>query len=251
MELYFERGTRESPKGHALVYFRHRYNREEVLATYLITLPIKADMSKYIPPLFAAQMQGISPQELFGFAFPPVPERVESLSQLQHLAELRDDDLLDGGTVDSNDPMSLLHVVNELQQEYSHLWERSLEEQISAEPTTVSEVFYELMGERDRLSELSKMVGKLRFAAEGSDPGMVRETEEEILALGKYLPERYQIPRLLKVATIPAQLGSKLAELYLERCYKLFEEDYRRLQEVEGEIRQIEEGLGSSPDSSG
>ena len=70
MDLYFERGSRETPKGHALVYFRQRYNQDEIMATYIITLPIKVDVSKYIPPMFAAQIQGMNSQELSGFAFP-------------------------------------------------------------------------------------------------------------------------------------------------------------------------------------
>ena len=245
MDLQFERGKRETPKGHALVYFRHRYNPDEILATYLVTLPVKVDVSKYIPPMFAAQMQGIGSQELSGFAFPPLPEQVESLAQLRHLAETRDDDLIDGGTGDSGDPMELLQVVNELQQEYTRLYQQSLETQALPEASTVNELLYELMGDRDKLSELSKLMGKLRFAAEGSDSRLVKEAEDEILTLAKYLPERYQISRLVNVAEMPAAVGAMLAQLYLERCYKLHEEDYLRLQEVEVEIRRMEEGLES------
>ena len=79
MDLYFERGAKETPKGHALVYFRQKYDSETVLATYMIALPIKVDVSKYIPPMFASQMQGMASQDLSGFAFPPLPEKFESL----------------------------------------------------------------------------------------------------------------------------------------------------------------------------
>ncbi|MBF8267582.1 MAG: hypothetical protein HW388_1090 [Dehalococcoidia bacterium] len=245
MELYFERGAKETPKGHALVYFRQRYNPEEVSATYFIALPVRVDVSKYIPPMFAPQMRGMVSQELSGFAFPPMPEVVESLAQLQRLAETRDDDLIDGGTSDPSDPMELLQLVNELQQEYTRLWQESQEAQAPTEASTVNEFLYELMGERDRLGELSKLVGKLRFAAEGSDSRLVQEAREEILALARYLPERYRIPRLIKTAEMPAAAGGLLAQLYLERCYRLCEEDYRRLQEVEVEIQRMEEGLGT------
>ncbi|MBI2856402.1 MAG: hypothetical protein HYX93_06115 [Chloroflexi bacterium] len=245
MELYFEKGTRDAPKGHALLFFRQRYNQEEILATYLVTLPVSVDVAKYIPPMFASQMQGMTAQELSGFAFPPVPEHVEGLSQLRRLAEARDDDLLDGGTCDSSDPMQLLQLVNDMQQEYSRLYQGFLEAQAPVASSTVSDVLYDLMGERDKLGELSKLVGKLRFAAEGSDSHLVRETEEEIQTLGRYLPEHYRISRIIKTAEMPLPVGARLAQLYLERCYKLHEEDYRRVQEVEGEIKQIEEGLES------
>ncbi len=100
------------------------------------------------------------------------------------------------------------------------------------------------MGDRDRLGELSKLMGKLRFAADGSDVRLIGETQEEILTLSKFFPEHYRIARLANVAAMPASIGSLLAQLYLERCYKLYEEDYRRLQEVEGEISRMEENLG-------
>ena len=243
MDLHFERGAMEAPRGHALVYFRQRYDPESVLATYVIALPIKVDVSKYIPPMFANQMQGMLSQDLAGFAFPPLPESVEGLDHLRRLAEARDDDLIDGGVADSNDPMDLIQVVSDLQQEYSRLWERSLETRIPLEAPSVNELIYDMMGERDKLSELAKLVGKLRFAAEGSDQRLMKEAEDEISTLARYLPELYRIPNLVRATVIPASSAAILAQLYLERCYKLFEEDYRRLQEVEQEIQRLEENL--------
>lgn len=247
MDLFFERGSKDAPKGHALVYFRQRYNQDQIMATYIITLPVKVDVAKYIPPMFAAQLQGMNAQELSGFAFPPFPEKVDSLAEIQRLAEARDDDLIDGGTGDADNPLDMVQVVNDLQQEYTRLWQQSQEASrppaLSAEPS-VNELLYELMGETAKLSELSKLVGKLRFALEGSDPRLTKETEEEILALAKYLPENYRVSRILEVGGMASEKGSALAQLYLERCYKLYEEDYRRIQEVEEEIRRIEEETG-------
>jgi hypothetical protein len=243
LDLYFERGAAGAPKGHALVYFRQKYDPESVMATYIIALPIKVDVSKYIPPMFASQMQGMASQDLAGFAFPPLPENFESLDLLRHLAETRDDDLIDGGTGDSNDPMGLIQLVNDLQQEYSRLWEQSLETVALPEASTVNELIYEMMGEQDKLSELAKLVGKLRFASEGSDTSLMKETEDEISTLARYLPEHYWIPKLIQTTEMPAASAAILAQLYLERCYKLHEEDYRRLQEVEQEIQRLEESL--------
>ncbi|MDP6101914.1 MAG: hypothetical protein QF579_01195 [Dehalococcoidia bacterium] len=246
MDLYFERGAKETPKGHALAYFREKYDPESVLASYIIALPIKVDVSKYIPPMFANQMQGMASQDLSGFAFPPLPEKFESLERLRHLAETRDDDLIDGGTGDPNDPMELIQLVSEVQQEYSRLWEQSLETSVPIEaPATVNELLYELMGEQDKLSELAKLVGKLRFATEGSDQSLMKETEDEISTLARYLPEHYWISRLIQTTEMPAASAAILAQLYLERCYRLHEEDYLRLQEVEKEIRRLEENQES------
>jgi hypothetical protein len=141
--------------------------------------------------------------------------------------------------------MDLLELVNEIQQEYTGLWEKVLGTQLMPDATTVNELIYELMGERDKLNELSKLVGKLRFASEGSDLGLIKETEDEISALAKYLPDHYRISSLVHATEMTAASAAMLAQLYLERCYKLYEEDYRRLQDVEREIQQLEENSGT------
>jgi hypothetical protein len=104
----------------------------------------------------------------------------------------------------------------------------------------VNEVLFELMGERDRLAELAKLIGQLRFGVEGNDARQIQEAEDEIAILGRFLPERYQIDALLKSAKDPSRNGGDLAQLYLERCYKLADEDYTSLQDIEERIRVIE-----------
>ena len=246
MDLHFERGVKEIPKGHALVYFHEKYDSAVVLASYVIALPIKVDVTKYIPPMFAPQMQGMVSQDLSGFAFPPLPEKIESLDHIKHLAGIRDDDLIYGGTCDSSDPMELIQMLNDVQHEYSRLWEEAAAETpVLPETSTVNGVIYELMADRDKLGELSKLVGKLRFASEGSDPRLMKETEDEISTLARYLPEYYRIPRLIQTTEMSATSAAILAQLYLERCYKLYEEDYRKLREVEQEIERLEEDLES------
>ena len=243
MDLYFERGEMDTPKGHALVFFRRKFDPGTVLATYIIALPIKVDVTRYIPPMFAGKMQDMLTNDLAGFAFPPMPEKIDDLDHIRRMAEAREDDLIDGGSVDDSDPMELIQVVSEVQQEYSRLWERLMEARTPLPASSVNELIYELMGERDKLSELAKMVGKLRFAAEGTDSRMVREIEEEVATLARFLPEHYRIPLLVRATVTPTPAASVLAQLYLERCYKLLEEDYRRLQEVERDIQRLEEAM--------
>ena len=50
MDLIFQKGSKESPKGHALLYFTNKDNPSEIWATYIITLPIEVDIKKYMPP---------------------------------------------------------------------------------------------------------------------------------------------------------------------------------------------------------
>ena len=66
------------------------------------------------------------------------------------------------------------------------------------ELSTVNEVLFSLMSERDRLAELSKLVGKLRFAIEGNDRQNSAEIEDEIKVLSRYMQEQFYIPSLLQ-----------------------------------------------------
>ena len=54
-----------------MVFFRRKFDPDTTLATYVIALPIKVDVSKYIPPMFAGKMQDAITHDLAGFAFPP------------------------------------------------------------------------------------------------------------------------------------------------------------------------------------
>ena len=103
MDLTFDRGSRQEPKGHALLYFRNRSNAQEVWATYVVILPITVDVSKYVPPFLMNQVGEIGPKDLSAFAFPPTPEQVESYDLLDSLAQQRDDDILFAGNIDPND----------------------------------------------------------------------------------------------------------------------------------------------------
>ena len=105
---------------------------------------------------------------------------------------------------------------------------------------SVNEVLFELMSERDRLGELAKLTGRLRFAVEGNDTRQVQEVEDEVRVLSRYMPSRYQIDALLRTAKDPSRSGGDLAQLYLERCYRLADEDYPSLQDIEERIRGLE-----------
>ena len=88
---------------------------------------------------------------------------------------------------------------------------------------------------------MSKLVGKLRFASEGHEGfynrSLIEEVESEILSLARYLPVNYNIKSLIQSTKLESDSGSVLAQLYLERCYKLYEEDYIELQNIEDKIK--------------
>src|SRR5216683_690642 len=119
--LTFRAGDADRPRGHALVFFRDADNAELVWATYLVVAPIKMDLGKYIPAAFASQLAGqLSAAGPSAYPLPPVPEKFDAgLAVLERLAELRDDDLIDGGTLRMSDPLYALQPVADIGQQYA------------------------------------------------------------------------------------------------------------------------------------
>lgn len=249
MDVVFERGSSEDARGHALLYFRSSSDPEEVWATYVVILPIKVDIAKYVPPFLMNQVGELGPRDFSAFAFPPAPEKVEGRQHLEKLASIREDDILFCGTFQPTDIASALMRVNEAVQRYAEMWsQRAAQHPLAPGPAeagaglAVNEVLYGLMSDADKLSELTKLVGRLRFAVEGGDATLIREAEEDIKLLSKHLPESHQIPRLVEVAKSKDRHGAALADLYLQRCFHLTQEEYAKLGEVESKIRALESG---------
>lgn len=256
MALTFEIGDESRPKGHALLYFGNP--QAGLLATYVVLLPVKMDMSKYLPPMLAAQLGGLA-SEVIGdgggsFAAPPIPEEVEAIEPLRRLAELRGDDFVWGGDMVLGDLQAAMRQATEAVHEYETLYQRYLDANPQPAPPaserslpsnagdpggSVQQVVYGLMSDRDRLAELSKLVGTMRFALESQDDGLVEETNVSLQALGQVLPERFWAERVRRSARDPSDAGARLAQLYVERCYKLLEEDFAAVQALEEEIASL------------
>ncbi len=247
MMLTFDRGDAHRPKGHALLYFRSWSDPAAVYATYLIVPPIAVEITKYIPPMFAAQFQQMGRMGIGVFPYPPIPEKVESHGLLERMAQARDDDLLFGGSVDTSSPERLLHAASEAAQQYFESYSNffgSLPAEAEPEPlpqesgsVNVSEVLYGLMSERDRLGELVKLSGQLRYALAGGDKRLAEDIVAEIKQLAKHLPEKYRVVETAEAAGRPGPDGEKLTQLYLDRAFKLIDEDYERVRALEAEIQ--------------
>ena len=244
MALSFELGNSELPKGHALLYFKDS-SQGTVLATYLVLLPITVDVSKYVPPFLMNQVGDFGPGDMSAFAFPPAPEGVESLEYLMDLANKRQDDLVFGGEVTASDVSSSMMKVNDVVQEYLELYEGAydiespaLDEPKSASELHVNDVMYSMMTEPDRLNELTKLVGRMRFAVESGEKSIVKEVESDVNALSEYLPEAFQIHRLLQWASEVSHDSSHMTDLYLKRCFHLSREEYKELGDIEAQINE-------------
>ncbi len=243
MTLEFERGDPYNPKGHALVFFRSYTDESKVYATYLIVPPINIELAKYMPPMFASKVSLTDVENVSSIPLPPVPEEVESLDYLKALAEARNDDLIYGGIIDASEVEKMLYNTSETAQSYLQLYNsrpplpEPTPEIESAEDA--GEVFYSLMSDRDKLGELAKLTGSLRYSIEGNDDVRTEEISAEMNALSKYLDDKYKVRELIEAARTPGLTASKLSQLYTERCYKLCDEDYRGVAEIEGEINRL------------
>ena len=250
-ELNFERGSADRPRGHAFLYFRDASNPDSLRASYLIVLPIAMDLSKYIPPAFSGGMGGGAAAgdaaSIQVLPWPPIPEAVPSQPYLVSLAEAREDDLLYAGTADFSRPDVLLPRTAEAAQRYLEQYQLNLV--IAAEPASagaeptpeldVDEVLYGLMSERDRLSELVKRTGQLRDAVEANDRREVESLLADLKGLTKYFPPKYRLDEYLSVAAKPGPAGRRLTELYVDRCYRVLNEDYEGLRSLDEQIAEV------------
>ena len=256
MDLNFDKGDSQNPRGHALLYFRVDTEPDKVYATYVVTLPVKSDLTKYVPPFLASHLGNMPLNDLSAFAMPPVPEALGSLAELERLSHLRGDDLVYGGSMFSFDLARMMETATEAVQAYSSLCSDALtmnstpaegaataigeeiKESFDAsmisesesdvdsksepdESLNVNEVLFSFMSESDKLSELSKLLGRLRFAVDGSDQPAADEVSSEIIVLSRYLPENFRVNDLLDVAKDNSDKSSQLAKLYIDRCFRL------------------------------
>ncbi len=261
MDLYFDRGDHNSPAGHALLYFKVDTEPDRVYASYVVTLPIKADLTKYVPPFLASHLGGLPLNDLSAFAMPPVPEPVDGYERLERLSRQRGDDLVYGGSVFSFDLPRLMEAVSDAVSSYAELYTASgktaapagdLAEAEGSLPApaepgdaldasfNVNDVLFSFMSEGDKLSELSRLLGQLRFAVEGADRAAADEVGEEITALARHLPEEFQVSNLLAVARDTSERSSELAKLYLDRCFRLSAGDTGQAAELERQIRRLQ-----------
>jgi hypothetical protein len=246
MDLNFEIGDSTMPRGHTFVYFTEPISTE-IFASYIVLLPITVDVSKYVPPFLMNQVGDMVPGDMSAFAFPPSPEPVSNKIFLENLCEYRNDDLIYGGIYNHNDITSLIMKVNDISQDYLKLYESKISQLLPNvtddgqlnEISSLNEVLYSLMNESDRLTELTKLVGKLRFTIERSEIEIMEEAERDLNSLCNHFPDSFKITELLEWARKPDDKSGKIADLYLQRCFHLNREEYKQLGNVEDQINSL------------
>jgi hypothetical protein len=252
VQLHFDRGDPEAPRGHAILYAHSGAADGPLLATYCVVLPISFSIGKYLPPMLSGQVPA---EALAGGAamsvvpIPPMLEDAPELAALQQLAERRDDDLCDMGTVFLNDDSQRLNFAAEAAAEYGQLMERYTRTwpAVEAEAPSggppdeldVDSVLADLLSDRDRLAELARAVGTLRYAMDGHDQALIEQTERRMRRMAAGLSEKYRADQLIAAALSSEPNGAQLAQLYLQRAYKLADEDYAAIPPIEREIREL------------
>ena len=257
MQLSFDLGDPQAPRGHAIVYAHAGDNRSHILATYCVVLPIQFSIGKFLPPMLASQlpMEGLQdPEAISVVPMPPILEDAPSLDQLRLVAERRGDDLCDIGTIFISDDSQRMTYAAEACQSYAQLfadyvrtWPNVVAEnpEVSATPLdelNVEEVLAGVLSERDRLADLVGMVGQARYAIEGHDQRLLEEVTQSMRRLARTLPEKYRANQLIDVATRGDGTSPRLAELYIKRAYKLADEEYADIPAIDSEIRSMQEG---------
>jgi hypothetical protein len=261
MQLRFLQGNAQAPKGHAILFARNSANPQHVFAVYCIVLPIRFSIGKFLPPILAAQMppEGLSEAAAMNFVpIPPMLEDTESLEQLERLAELRGDDLCEIDiSVQADDDAARLRLPAEAGEVYANLYTsyanafigqrepaRSIQQgsDVPLDDLDVEALLGSVLSERDRLNELAKLIGTARYALDGKDTRLLRETEQKLRRTAGPLAEKYKASELIKAALEPGERGWKLAQLYLERGYKLVDEQYAEIPRIEREIRELTAG---------
>ncbi len=274
MTLEYHLGDPANPRGHALIYFRDGADPDRVGASYVVMLPVSVDIRKYVPPFLAGQVEQLGTGDMSSFAFPPAPEPVPSESWLRDTASVRGDDLLFGGVANLDDITSLMAAVADIASEYSSQYENLTSVKADPEPqqvgsrasdpgsgsglasgagdresaADVNDVMYSLMAEPDLLTELTKLMGRLQYESSGGDLTGARESEAKIRAIGRQVPENRRIDLLVGAALDGRPESAQRAQLYLERVFAMYREDYTRVHVIEQEIKELDPDTpGSTP----
>jgi len=165
------------------------------------------------------------------------------------LAETRHDDLIFGGEYTASDVTSAMMKVNDVVQAYLELYDDGSDVSLNDQNTAISEksnfqvndIVYSMMSEPDRLSELTKLVGRMRYAIESDEESLVVETEADLNSISTYFSEIFQMPILIEWACKEGERASGIADLYLKRCYHLSLEEYEDLGRVEEQIKSLDD----------
>tara|TARA_B110000438_G_scaffold59359_1_gene59504 strand:- start:2977 stop:3732 length:756 start_codon:yes stop_codon:yes gene_type:complete len=248
-DLDFKLGNKEKPKCHAIVYFT---DNEFIFASYVIDFPITGDISKYIPEMFADQ---IPDQDMDKIIFPPLPEKFEgTLDELINLCSLRSDDLIYGGLINSQEKTIAMSKLSQIANNYSDLCKEyfdqvTLDNLLNDSKNNTSKILnsesleINSMQESELLSEVTKIIGKIKFSKDNNEIDTIEIHKQEIVKISEILPENRKIKEIISYLDLESQNSEKLISAYISRAYSMFNEDYIKVKELETLILDLEKSL--------
>ncbi len=256
MTIRFLRGDSQAPRGHAIFIAHSSADSRVVLATYCVVPPTPLSLAKYLPSFLASQLSQEDLQDATNVPVMPIPPMLEEGSTLEHLevlADRRDDDLVDLGTINPRDDSARMQLVAQGCQEYGQFYvsysstfpkqgyiESRQEDTVPLDDLDTEDLLLQTMTDRQRLAELGKLVGVARYAIEGHDTTLLQDTRKRMTNIARLMPEKYRGDDLISAATDTGERGSRLAQLYLERGYKLLDEEYADIPGIERTIRELQ-----------
>jgi hypothetical protein len=240
--LEFKFGSENNPKGHAIIYFEEY---DEIYAAYIMNFPISGDLSKYIPEMFKDQ---IPDEEMTKMIFPPIPEKFNGdFEKILALSEKRSDDLIYGGSINSKDTSSAMSKLNSLANDYTNLCNelgyddiKSLIDEIPKITNELNDSNYSMMSESDLLTEITKLIGKIKFSKDNNELNEIKEIIKEIRIISKIIPENRKINKLLDYVHLDNANSQEIISAYISRAYGLLNEDYIKVKELEDQIHKLE-----------
>ncbi|HVB25041.1 MAG TPA: hypothetical protein VNG51_24105 [Ktedonobacteraceae bacterium] len=258
MDLQFLRGSPQTPKGHVIFVARSNSDPRVTLCTYCIVPPTPLSLAKYLPSFLAAQLPQEDLREATNVNVMPIPPMLEEGSTLEHLqmlAERRDDDLCDVGSINPRDEAARMQRVAEACQEYGQLYlaysltfddypalSTAREYELTPmDDLDTEELLQQAMTDRERMAELGKLTGMARYAQEGHDSQLLEDTKRRMQRIGKRLPDKYRSADMIAAVVDPSERGAKIAQLYLERGFKLLDEEYADIPGIERAIRELQD----------
>ena len=121
------------------------------------------------------------------------------------MAAFRGDDVLVAGSAGAWDAASLMARVAELGDTYANAYRDAAAQAPEPQPDVIelesgsaSALLYSVLSENERLEELSRQVGRLRYALEGKDVTLAESTRSEMRAIAAYLPEKYRATEMIE-----------------------------------------------------
>ncbi|WP_069805116.1 hypothetical protein [Thermogemmatispora onikobensis] len=256
MDLRFLRGDPQAPKGHAIFFARSSEDERRIFYTYCVVPPLPLSLARYLPSILAAHLPMDEPNVQV-MPIPPMLEELEEgkgLDYLQVLARYRDDDLCELGAIHPRDEAAKMQLAAQACQEYGQLYlnystsfepvasRSSAQDELPAlDDLDPEELLFQTMTDRQRLAELGKLVGVARYALEGNDSHLLQETRQKMQRIVRLLPEKYKGNALITAACDTGKHSARIAELYLERAYKLLDEEYADIPRIEQAIRELQQ----------